>query len=271
MQSPAYDQSDFRGREDDGGESAATWITTTNTDWTELYTDVFRLRLAVTETNGGSTGGGVEFQLQYNLNGAGWNNITTSSSVVQATTSEYFADGDTTTQQITTNTFTGGEMAEDGIAGDVNKIEFSGNDINECEWKLDFVDADVSNNDTIQFRAILGDGTLLDSYTNTPTVTVSTSQSLTSQRSADAGLHTTLNVEAQKTLSGTCTFDGSGVSGAVIYVVNTINDEVEVKTTSDSNGNWVANVPKGNTYHVAAQYDDGTDKYNEHSKPFLVT
>lgn len=272
MQDPAYDQTDYRGREDDGGETSATWIASTNTDWTEDFNHTFRLRLAITETNGVSDNN-VAFQLQYNHNSAGWNNVTTSSSVVQATTSSNFSDGDATTQQITSGTYAAGEMAEDGVAGEVNAlIDFAGNDISECEWMLDFVDADVADTDTVQFRAVQSDGTLLAAYTNTPTVTVTTSQTASvTVVSTTASSAVSPTAQETTTLSGTCTLSGSAVSGAVVYVVDTVNDAVLAETTSDSNGDWSASVQVGQTVHVAAQYDDGTDKWNEYSKPFLTT
>lgn len=171
MQSPYYDQDSFRGRNDDGGESGATWIASTNTDFDRQEENDFRVRFLVMEENGVSDNN-QSFQLQYNRNGSGWNNVTTSSSVAQAVSSSNYADGDATTQQIGTGTFTTGRMAEDGVAGDNTSIDFNGGDETEVEFKVDILATDVNHNDIIDFRVILGSGTLLDNYTNITSVTV---------------------------------------------------------------------------------------------------
>lgn len=372
MQDPAFNQTDFRGRYDDGGEAGATWKETINTDWTQYFGDAFRVRFVIAEENGVAVNN-TEWRLQYDHNNTGWNNVDTTSSVVQAVTSTYFADGDATTQQLGTGTFLPGEMSEDGLAGEVNgTMDFDGNDESEVEYAIDIVDADVADGDTIQFRVIRGDGTVI-SYTNTPTVTVSSTQiatpapasvtssavnpsiawdqfitaavssvtssansvssfisvfvdlawqdnadnedgfniyrtsisnpvfpddytridrvgvnitsytdrapegpeytyALTSYNTFGESSETTATVYTGDTTSvgGTCTLNGSGVP-AKIYIVDTTNDSVVKELTANSDGTWSVSIPSGLTVHVAAQYDDGTDKWNDYSKPYLNT
>lgn len=271
MQTPAYDQTDFRARNDDGSETGATWQASTNTDWSQYYQDPLRIRLAVAEVNG-EKDNNRQFQLQYSHNSGTWTNVTTSSSVVQATTSSNFADGDNTTQQISSGTFLAGRMSEDGIAGDNSAISFNGGDTTELEWMLSVVNADVSDGDTVSLRAVFGDGTVFGTYTNTPTATINTSQVISTAPATTTSTAISPTASEVTTIGGTTNLNGSAVSGARVFVVDTTNDTIVADTTSDGSGNWTASVPTGNTYHVCAQYDDGSgNQYNEYSKPFMVT
>src|SRR3989304_2026560 len=65
----------------------------------------FLLRFTVQET-GGTAAGNVDQQFQYNLNAAGWNNITTTSAVVKAVVSVAFTNGQDATKRLSgTGTF----------------------------------------------------------------------------------------------------------------------------------------------------------------------
>jgi hypothetical protein len=76
------------------------------------------------------------------------------------------------------------------------------------------------------------------------------------------------------TISGTVDADGSTTSGILVYILqvdgSTPSASVETTTTTDSSGNWSVSVPEGNTYHVAAQYDDGSTEYAGESKPYIT-
>lgn len=73
-------------------------------------------------------------------------------------------------------------------------------------------------------------------------------------------------------ISGTVTLDGSGVSGAKVYVINDTDGTLEGSTTTDSNGDYSISVTGGITVHVAVQYEDGNgNQYNDHSKPFVAS
>jgi hypothetical protein len=71
------------------------------------------------------------------------------------------------------------------------------------------------------------------------------------------------------TISGVVTISGTGVQGAKIYVINQENDSIEATATTDSNGNYSVTVPALPLYHVTVQYDDGSEKYNAPSKPYV--
>ena len=70
-------------------------------------------------------------------------------------------------------------------------------------------------------------------------------------------------------IAGTVTLSGSGVQGAKVYVINAENDTVERTATTDANGDYGVTVPADPPYHIAVQYDDGSQKYNALSKPFV--
>jgi hypothetical protein len=168
---PAFDQDSFRGRSDDGNETTATWKASANVGWTQVMDENFRMRFVVQETGDGAAVDKT-FQLEYNLNGGGWNDVNGSSSVVRAWASPSMADGTDTTQQVGAGTFVTPNAGFDevnGLAGGTS-LDFSGSDEVEVEYCLQIRSADVSDSDTIQLR-VKG----LDSYTNTPTITATSS------------------------------------------------------------------------------------------------
>ena len=144
------DQNAFRGRNDDGSESAATWKAATNIDWTQNVDENFRIRLVIAAT--GNLAGSTGFQLQYNLNVLGWNDVTNASSVVRSILSTHFADADPTTQQVGSGTFVVGEMDEN--EGATGSISFNNPDETEIEYVCEIRSADVVNNDTIHFSGV---------------------------------------------------------------------------------------------------------------------
>jgi hypothetical protein len=165
------DQVSYRGRNDDGSETTATWKAAQNTGWTQ-DTDVnFRIRFEIqnTEARPEETG----FRLQYNLASGGWNNVTAASSVARAVASSQIADGVATTDQLAagTGTFVANSIDEvDGVTA-ASALVASGH--TEVEFVLKLMPADVTAAQTIQFRVVKNDGvTVLPTYTATPTVTI---------------------------------------------------------------------------------------------------
>lgn len=167
-------QASFRGRNDDGSESAATWKAAADTNWSQPVDENFRVRFLVQETGAGTAGSSdTTFELQYNLGGAGWNNVTGSSSVVRSSASSSVADGADTTQQVGSGTFVSpnsGFDEVDGVCGGA-ALDFAGDDEVEVEFCVQIRSADVNNSDTIQLRVTYNTGTAL-TYSQTPTVTV---------------------------------------------------------------------------------------------------
>ncbi len=166
---PAFTQASFQGRNDNGNETAATWKAAADTNWIQKVDENFRVRFVVQETAGVSVADKT-FQLEYNRNGGGWNDVTAASSVVRAWASPNVADGADTTQQVGSGTFVTPNAGFDevnGLAGGTS-LDFSGSDEVEVEYSVQIRSAGVANDDTIQLRV-----KSLDSYTSTPTVTVS--------------------------------------------------------------------------------------------------
>lgn len=164
----SIDQDSFRGRNDDGSETTATWKANANVNWTQTVDQNFRVRFLLQETGGG-TKNNFTAQLSYNLNAAGWVNVTGTSSVVRATASPNVAGGADCTQQIGAGTFISnndGFDEVDGASGGAN-LDFTANTEAEVEFSVQIRSADVVNNDSVQLR-IAG----ADTWTNTPTITV---------------------------------------------------------------------------------------------------
>ena len=170
----ALEQTHSRFRNDDGSESGATWSDAEDTDPVSIDVDVTkRIRIVVQET--GCVAATHQASFQYNLLGAGWNDITTTSSVViavaSADTSWTINDGDATTDQIGgTGTFVAGEMIEDGDANGATSI--GALEHTEHELVFQIVSTDVVNNDTIDIRIVNDMGQTLDAYPHMPTITV---------------------------------------------------------------------------------------------------
>lgn len=169
-----YDQAGFRGRNDDGSETTATWKAAENTDWSQAVDENFRFRAVVDETALGDANAVLDFKLQYNLNGAGWNDVNTTSSVVRTTLSPNVANGAATTRQLAagTGTFVAGSFDENnGAASSANTIETG--ELTELEWCAQVRSADVVNNDTIDLRVVETTGSIVfAAYTQVPTITV---------------------------------------------------------------------------------------------------
>jgi len=171
----AFNQKAFRGRNDDGNETTATWKANQNTNWNQAKDTNFRIRLEVQETAGCAKANFQTIQLQYNRNGLGWNNVTDSSTVVRSTASPNLADAANTTDQLTvgTGTFVGGAGFDEvnGVAGST-AMDVATSGHFEVEYCVQIRSADVASGDTVQLRVTDG-GSAFAAYDATPSVTVS--------------------------------------------------------------------------------------------------
>ena len=163
----ALDQASFRGRNDDGNETTATWIDVANNNWSQALDTNFRVRFLVQESGAGTASGTLDAQLQYDINGGGWNNVTTSSTNVRAVAATPTSlDGTATTQQVGSGTFVAGEISEDGLAA---QVSLSGDDETEVEFVLQLRSADLSGGETVNLR--ITDASTTPSWTNSPAIT----------------------------------------------------------------------------------------------------
>ncbi len=165
----------FQYRDDDGSEVTATDRQPVNTNDTLQLDEPYRMRICVQGTHSGGSG---SFELttptfEYNVDGAGWNPVTTTSlnvrAVASADISWTITDGDATTEQLAqSQTFVAGQMDENGTSASLTLSETE-----ESEWELVFQlrSADLSGGETVQLR-ITENGTALDAYTQTPSITV---------------------------------------------------------------------------------------------------
>jgi len=167
---PVLDQEAFRGRDDDVGLNVDTWNGGggLNGDWTQLIDTNFRIRFEIQETAGGEHKN-VIYRVQYNLAAGGWNDITGTSPIQWASTTEYINLA-ATTQVIGDGSFSAG----DGITGanDTGNVTLLSSS-SELEWCLSIDSAQVTDTQTFQLRIWDADTAgPLDSYTETPTITV---------------------------------------------------------------------------------------------------
>lgn len=171
MGAAAFDQDAFRGRNDDVGLNSATFNGGggLNGNWTQLVDTNFRVRFVIQETAGGM-GSNLNLDIWFAINGGSYAQVGAATAVRYADTTQY-TNGATTTQVIGSGTYTSGDSA-----GGVDNSNISGNiDIQseeaEVEYVLQIDSGQVSHNDTITLR-VRNNGSVLDTYTNTPTITV---------------------------------------------------------------------------------------------------
>jgi hypothetical protein len=148
----------------------ATWVAAADTP-ANLQVDInYRVRVRL---ENGSASPGAGFKWQRKRNTGAWADIMTTSSVVKAIASSHFADGDDTIELIGgAGTFkTNNDSADETGAFTLPTALTAGESI-EPELAFQIVGADVANGDSISFRIVLSDGSTLDTYSVTPSVTV---------------------------------------------------------------------------------------------------
>jgi len=167
MSNQAIDQDSFRIRHDDGTEAGANWLVPANTDVKSSAGWTFRARFLLQETGGKTANFQPEWR--YSINGAAYALISTSSSYIKLVTSGTVTDATATTQQLGAGDFDGGEFDDEGTMANE---AFARVDEREYEGCFQMVPADLAVGDTIAIRMYRSGGTGLDTYTNTPTLTI---------------------------------------------------------------------------------------------------
>jgi hypothetical protein len=144
----------FRGRNDDGNETAASWIAAENTNWTQLVDTNVRTRFVVIQL-GGTPELNVKLKLQRNLNSTGWFDVTGGSSVVKVVDSPYYAEEQATTRQLVSGsgTFFPGAMDNfDGVVGTNDQLDFAVGTLTEVEFCYQLVGLDLEEADLVEVR-----------------------------------------------------------------------------------------------------------------------
>ena len=180
----ALTQSHYRFGVNDGTEATHTWHAAEDANPAQGVIPVdttFLLRFTIQADATGLNNLDAEFQVR--KNGGAYQNITTTSTIVKAVTPTTFANAAHTTKRLSgTGTFESSSQGctTDGIAGGAQfDIVASGNGETICG--LQIVSADVVHGDVLDFRLTRDGGTLLDTYSVTPSITVSepTNQTVT--------------------------------------------------------------------------------------------
>jgi Concanavalin A-like lectin/glucanases superfamily len=154
----ATNQIAFRGRNDDGTETTATWKANQNNGWIQPVDTNFRVRFLVQNDTAQILN--LDVQLQYSLNGAAFTNVTATSNVIRSSASANVTDAANLTAQLTggTGTFIGATAFDEvnGICGG-NSLDVTATGNFETEFCVQLRSADVINGDSIQLRTINSD------------------------------------------------------------------------------------------------------------------
>jgi hypothetical protein len=107
--------------------------------------------------------------------------------------------------------------------------------------------------------------------TTATALTAAGTSEITASSTVTAATATVLSASeaVEDVISGTVSLSGSGVQGARVFVIDTDTDTIEATATTDTYGDYSVTVPAEAPYHVAVQYDDGSQKYNALSKPYI--
>lgn len=177
----AYRQSHFRFRNDDGSETNATWIAAEDTDANIALDTNFRVRISI-YSDGLATWTNLTWNLYYSLNNGAYSAVTTSTPV-KFSASGNIVDGSDATHQLSASGFeylTDNNGLKESTGGVVNSGDASKSHYFETEWSLQLDSAQISADNTIDFR-IYRSSTALNSYNYTPraTATGGSAQNLT--------------------------------------------------------------------------------------------
>lgn len=138
-----------------------------------LVGDNFRIRFSIHETAGGNPPNQA-YSLYYRQNGGTWTAVggSAADSPLRAFDSPNVTDGASTTQQISSGTFTAGSFEESG--SDTASLDFPASVLTELEWSLIIyggASSPFSVGDVIDLRVQVG-STAFGTYTNTAQFTV---------------------------------------------------------------------------------------------------
>lgn len=209
---PVLSQSHFRWRTDaDTVDATPTWGAAEDTNWTQPADTNFRVRFTVQETAGGNPAAAT-VKLQANLQGGGFFDVTTSSTIVKAVdASSSTEDTSIVTQRLSgTGGYIAGRYSEDGSPA--STVNLGATDNTEWEFGIQIVSADVAHGNTITLKVVALSGTAITA-TVVPSLTVQQvstgTGTLAAQSSAMAGAGT-----SSSTGTGVLAAQSSAISGA---------------------------------------------------------
>ena len=185
-----FTQTDFRGYSDDAGLGSATPKGAANANWSQITDQNFRIRHAFDGSSGDTGWSSGRWEIQYNLNSAGWVDVGPSLNlVVKESASPNVVDSvqlGTNANPLGDKIYTGAKADSAYIAGDFDENSATAstdstidqNDWCEVEHCIQIIDADVSAGDTVELRIKFADnspqrsGEALETYDNTVSITV---------------------------------------------------------------------------------------------------
>jgi len=173
---PSYTQAVFRGRNDDGSQTSATWIASADTNFTQIVNTTFRLRFRVQQTvTSANTNLSKNFKLRFSDGGA-YTDIgaqDTTATKVRYVDSSNITDNEATTNQLGSGTgsFIAGDVDENNDTGTITFTSGAAS-YTEVEFVIEIYGPLVTNADTLSFRVYETNDTVLNTYTVTPTITV---------------------------------------------------------------------------------------------------
>ena len=163
-------QEQFRWREDDGSETAATWMAAEDVNPAEedfSYDTNYRLRILIQNTGGKDETDGYVFA--YSIDDGTWTGISPISDFVRGVTSGNVTQGDATTQQVGSGTHTGGRI--DAGAG-VASYTLPQGEESEHELVFQFRSVDFSGGEKVEIKLMFDNVADIDGYTVMPTLDV---------------------------------------------------------------------------------------------------
>ena len=210
-----YDQDSFRGRTnvpDPSGVNAAfdAGDAGVNDNWTQDVDTLFRIRFLIQQTVATANNNiATEFLVQYNKNGGGWTDVAVQSAVTDAVryANGDFADGDDTTQLVGSGSFVTGDGVEVTPTDTISFTEAALSET-EIEFALEIYSGQVADEDIIELRLLFSlddetpPATVLNSYTNTPSLTVNeaASHDITLNQVTETGLAQAMSASKDSTI-----------------------------------------------------------------------
>ncbi|MEW6061492.1 MAG: LamG-like jellyroll fold domain-containing protein, partial [Bacteroidota bacterium] len=194
-------QGNFRWRNDDGSESAATWRKSQSTNDTLTGINNIRLRVELYNSDPSNSNFGAVVALFYSTDNSTFTQMTTDGSVNhwKLNTSDNFVNGDATTNQLTTSyTFAGGNMYESSNTFTATLGPSSSKEYELCISPTQ----NAVNGTTYYFKIKNGDGSDITGYGTIPTlyfVSLASSENATSVTTTSATLNGTVNPQGLNT------------------------------------------------------------------------
>lgn len=135
------------------------------------------VRYRIQESGGKSGNAGDDWNLQYQIDGGGFTNVTTTSTGVKVDTGSSLTDGSATTNRATngitdgTGSFVASQQEEGD--GQITNFQLTASNFTEAVWAVTLVSAGLTNGNVIQFRVSLNGGSPGVTNSVTPQITVS--------------------------------------------------------------------------------------------------